>query len=119
LSTYSTTSPSIPTPCIKNDKGEKMTGQEILDLLRQEKPYLSRKFGVLSIGLFGSYSKATQNSESDVDLLIELDEPRFDALAGLQIYLEKKIGKPIELVRKRSGLSERFLKRIAKQIHYV
>ena len=115
----STTFPSIPTLCIKNDKGEKMTGQEILGLLRQEKPYLSRKFGVLSIGLFGSYSNATQGPESDVDLFIELTEPRFDALAGLHIYLEKKIGKPVELVRKRSGLSERFLKRIAKQIHYV
>jgi uncharacterized protein len=60
-----------------------------------------------------------QGTESDVDLLIELSEPRFDALAGLQIYLEKKIGKPIELVRKSPGLSERFLKRIAKQIHYA
>ena len=96
-----------------------MTGQEILNLLRQEKPYLNQKFGVLSIGLFGSYAKGTQGPESDVDLLIELSEPQFDALAGVQIYLENKIGKPIELIRKRPGLSERFLKRIAKQIHYA
>ena len=96
-----------------------MTRKEILDFLRKEKPYLSRKFGVLSIGLFGSYVKDTQGPESDVDLLVELSEPRFDFLAGLQIHLENKIGKPVELIRKRPGLSERFLKRITSQIQYA
>jgi len=76
-----------------------MTGPEILTLLRQEKPYLKRKFGVISIGLFGSYAKGTQRPESDVDLLIELSEPNFDCLSGVQIHLEKKLGKPIELIR--------------------
>ncbi len=96
-----------------------MTGQEVLYLLRKEKPYLRREFGVLSIGLFGSYAKDTQGPESDVDLLIELIEPRFDFLVGLQMYLENKIGKPVELTRNRPGLSERFLQRITSQIHYA
>lgn len=81
-----------------------MTGEEILDLLRNERPLLRREFGVLSIGLFGSYAKNTQGPESDVDLFIELTEPRYDFLAGLQIYLEDKIGKPVELIRKRLKL---------------
>jgi predicted nucleotidyltransferase len=96
-----------------------MTRQEILNILRNEKPYLRRKFGLLSIGLFGSYARGTQRPESDVDLLVELTEARFDFLIGLQIHLENKIGKPIELIRKRPGLSERFLKRIERQIHYA
>jgi len=62
---------------------------------------------------------AIQGPESDVDLLVELTEPRFDFLAGLQMYLESKIGKPVELIRKRPGLSERFLKRIETQIQYA
>lgn len=73
----------------------------------------------MSIGLFGSYAKGTQGPESDVDLYVELTEPRFDFLVGLQLYLEENIGKPIELIRKRPSLSERFLKRIEPQIHYV
>jgi hypothetical protein len=96
-----------------------MTGQEVLYIIRKEKPYLRREFGVLSIGLFGSYAKDTQEPESDVDLLIELIEPRFDFLVGLQMYLENKIGKPVELIRKRPGLSERFLQRITSHIHYA
>jgi predicted nucleotidyltransferase len=96
-----------------------MTSQEILDILRDEKPYLRRRYGLLSIGLFGSHAKGTQGPESDVDLLIELTEARFDLLIGLQMHLETRIGRPIELIRKRPGLSERFLKRIEKQIHYA
>ena len=71
----------------------------------------------MSIGLFGSYAKGTQGPESDVDLYVELTEPRFDFLAGLQLYLEDNIGKPIELVRKRSSISKRFLNHIETQIH--
>jgi hypothetical protein len=100
-------------------KDHNLTDQEILDLLQKEKAFLKREFGVLSIGLFGSYVKGTQGPESDVDLLVELTEPRFDFLVGLQMYLESKIGKPVELVRKRPGLSKRFLKRIETQIQYA
>ena len=95
------------------------TDQEILDLLQKEKAFLKNEFGVLSIGLFGSYVKGTQGPESDVDLLVELTEPRFDFLVGLQMYLESKIGKPVELIRKRPGLSERNLKRIETKIQYA
>jgi len=96
-----------------------MTDKEILNILRKEKPYLQENFGLLSIGLFGSYAKGMERPDSDIDVLVELTEPRFDFLAGLQIYLESRLGKPVEVVRKRKGLSERFLRRIEKSIHYV
>ena len=96
-----------------------MTQGEILSLLRREKPYLQRKFGVLSIGLFGSYSKGMERPESDIDLLVEFAEPRFESLAGLQIYLESRFGKPVELIRKRKSLSERFIRRIEENIQYA
>jgi hypothetical protein len=96
-----------------------MTNKKILEILRKEKPYLQEKFGLLSIGLFGSYAKGTESPESDIDVLVELTEPRFDFLTGLQIYLEEKFGKPVEVIRKRKGLSERFLKRIGDTIQYA
>lgn len=96
-----------------------MTENEILDILQAEKPYLRQRFGLLSIGVFGSYAKGAQGPDSDVDLLVELTEPRFDFLVGIQMHLEKRLGKPVELIRKRPGLSERFLKRVEKNIHYA
>ncbi|MBW1802807.1 MAG: nucleotidyltransferase domain-containing protein [Deltaproteobacteria bacterium] len=96
-----------------------MEPKDIIELLRNEKGNLQDKFGLISIGLFGSHAKGTEDRESDIDLLVELSEPRFDSLAGLQIYLEKRLGKPIELIRKRKGLSDRFLRRIERDIQYV
>jgi len=96
-----------------------MEHKDIIELLRIEKRNLQEKFGLISIGLFGSYAKGTEGPGSDVDLLVELSEARFDSLAGLQIYLESKLEKPVELIRKRKGLSERFLRRIERDIQYV
>jgi uncharacterized protein len=96
-----------------------MTEKEILDILKKEKRYLQENFGLLSIGLFGSYSKGKQGPDSDIDLLVELSEPRFDFLSGIQIYLEDRIGKRVEVIRKRNDITKRFLSRIEKSIHYV
>lgn len=96
-----------------------METKEILEILREEKPYLCKNFGLSSIGLFGSFVKGTQKSESDIDIFVELQEPSFDSLAGLQIYLEDKLGRTVEVIRKREGLNGRFLSRIEKDICYV
>jgi len=96
-----------------------MTNKEILDILRNEKRCLKENYGLLSIGLFGSYAKGNQRPDSDIDVLVDLVEPRFDYLAGLQIYLESRLGRPVEVIRNRKGLNERFLRRIEKDIHYA
>ena len=62
-----------------------VTEPEILDILRAEKPYLREHFG-----LFGSYAKGTKGPGSDVDVLVELTEPRFDFLASIQVHLKKR-----------------------------
>jgi len=101
------------------DIGSRMENSDIIELLRVEKMNLQDKFGLISIGLFGSHARGTESTGSDVDLLVELSEVRFDYLAGLQIYLESRLGKPVELIRKRKGLSDRFLRRIERDIQYV
>jgi hypothetical protein len=96
-----------------------MDRREILDIIRKEKPYLQKEFGLLRIGLFGSYAKDKEHPGSDIDLLVELSEPSFDFLAGLQIYLEERLGQPIEIIRKRKRMRVSFLNRIKKNIHYA
>jgi len=94
-----------------------MDRNQILTIIRNEKPYLQKHFGLLSIGLFGSFARDEQHPESDIDLLVELSNPSFDSLAGLQIYLEKSLGHPVELIRKRKGMRMSFLKRIERDLH--
>lgn len=96
-----------------------LTKSEIIQLLQEEKPFLTRNFGVVDIGLFGSFAKGRQRDDSDIDLIVELIEPRFELLAGLQIYLEKKFNHRIEIVRKTKKESSRFNKRVENEVIYV
>jgi len=93
--------------------------EEIIKSLRADKDFLADKFGVVNIGMFGSYISGNQNSESDIDILVELKEPRFDWLAGLQLYLEKKFDKKIDLIRKSGKIKSRFIESIEKEVIYA
>ena len=95
------------------------TGSDIITLLKAEKPYLNEKFGVVSIGLFGSFARDMPQDDSDIDLMVELKEPRFDWIAGLQIYLEKKLNRKIEIVRKSSRFNSRFTQQVEKEVIYA
>ncbi|MBM9548754.1 nucleotidyltransferase domain-containing protein [Leptospira sp. 201903074] len=90
--------------------------QELIKELSKIKPILNHDFGVLQIGIFGSFAKDKINSESDVDLLVEMKNPDFDSLAGLQIFLEKLLERNVDLVRKRNQIKPSFLNRIQKDI---
>jgi uncharacterized protein len=84
-------------------KGNKKTtfDTKMNKILKNNKTMLNDQFGVLSIGLFGSYAKGIQNNNSDIDIMVELKAPRFEFLARLQIYLEQKFEKKVGKVRKR------------------
>ena len=96
-----------------------LSHKDILRLLKAEKAFLRNEFGVINIGLFGSYAKGNQQVDSDIDLLVELKEPRFEWIAGLQMYLEKRFDKKIELVRKSDNVNRRFTQRIENEVLYA
>ena len=43
---------------------------QIQQILSEQKPYLLDRFGVVEIGVFGSYIRNEQTCESDIDLLV-------------------------------------------------
>ena len=96
-----------------------LSKEEILFRIKADKKFLSENFGVVNIGLFGSYAKDQQTSDSDIDLLVEFIEPRFEWLASVQIHMENRFNKKIEIVRKRNRAKSHFLKRIEKEIIYA
>ena len=92
---------------------------EIINLLKAEKSYLTKEFGVVNIGLFGSFARGQSKRDSDLFLIVELKEPKFDYLAGLQVYLENKFNRKIEIVRKDKRINSRFTKKIEKGVIYA
>ncbi|MCW7467834.1 nucleotidyltransferase domain-containing protein [Leptospira levettii] len=90
--------------------------KELIEELTKIKPTLNNNFGVLKIGIFGSFAKDKVNSDSDVDLLVEMENPDFDSFVGLKIFLEKLFERNVDLVRKRNQIKPSFLNRIQKDI---
>ncbi len=56
---------------------------------------------VLKAWLFGSFARAEQTAESDVDILVEFDKSARVSLmkhAGMIVDLERKLKRPIDIV---------------------
>jgi len=75
----------------------------ILRTLAENKQAL-RRYGVREIGLFGSYVRGDANSDSDVDLLVDIEKEHktFRNFMALNYYLEDLLGAKVDLVTKQS-----------------
>jgi uncharacterized protein len=70
-------------------------------ILRQHLPEISRKYNVSYLGIFGSYVRGEQESESDLDILVEFEEdPSFFEYIRLEDYLSEILGVKVDLVMK-------------------
>ena len=95
------------------------TKEHLLALL-QEHQHQIRGFGVRRLGLFGSFVREHQGSESDVDMLVEFEPgcKTFDAFMQLAFFLEALFGRRVELVTPES-LSPYIGPYILREIEYV
>jgi len=75
-----------------------MTKNSILECLRTHKKELQEKFTVRRVGIFGSHARDDANPASDIDVLVELDQPTFDHYMDLKFYLEQLLKKEVDLV---------------------
>jgi hypothetical protein len=55
--------------------------EEIKRILKEHKEEIREKYGVIIVGVFGSYARGKQNETSDVDIIVELERP-----IGLKFY---------------------------------
>lgn len=94
------------------------TRNEILAKLKELKPVLYKDFAVKEIGLFGSFSDNTFTSESDIDILVELERPIGWKFFTLEIYLENIFERKIDLVTK-NALKDQIKDSILEQVSYA
>ena len=71
---------------------------DIENILKEYKPLLRERFHVSSIGVFGSYSRNEQNSQSDVDILVEFNGPVGWDFFDLQEFLGNLLQVRVDLV---------------------
>ena len=96
------------------------TKESIIETLKTNKPELS-KFGVVNVGLFGSYLRNEQSGASDIDLLIDFEpgKENFDNyMAVYDLFDNIFENQKVEVVTK-NGLSKYIGPKILKEVSYV
>jgi predicted nucleotidyltransferase len=90
----------------------------IINILKEHKEELKKRYGVKGIGIFGSYVRGEYKGKSDLDILVEFEEDAdVDLLkfVNMENYLSELIGVKVDLVE-RSGLKPRIGKHILKEV---
>ncbi len=79
---------------------------------------MREKFGIVKIGLFGSYAKEQETEESDIDIYAEFSDHKFRKIAGAWNYLEEHLGKKVDLFYPHSNVHESFINSIERETIY-
>ncbi len=98
-----------------------MTNKEhILNVLKSKEPEIFR-YGIKSIGLFGSYARDEQSENSDIDILIDFEPEKenFDNYMAVYDLIEKLFkNQKVEIITK-NGLSPYIGPKILNEVKYV
>lgn len=86
--------------------------EECINKLRQNIPYIQKKYKVSSLLLFGSVARGDNRQDSDIDILVEMP-PKILLMSALKEYLETLLLNSVDLVRKHAHLSESFLNQVS------
>lgn len=92
------------------------TLDEVLLILRAELPDLRLGYEVKTLGVFGSYAKGSNKQRSDLDLLVEFENPpTMFEFVRLERHFSTLLGVKVDLVMK-SALKPDIGKRILAEV---
>lgn len=93
--------------------------EEVKRVLAEHRDELRERFKVKEIGIFGSFVRGEQRKRSDVDILVEFEEPpSLFEFMDLEDYLSKLLGLKVDLVT-RDALKPRIGEHILREVVYL
>ena len=104
-----------------SDDGPRLKGkaEEFDAVLRDHLPDLRERYGVESLGIFGSYLREEESPESDLDVLVEFARtPDLLQFVDFKLALSHLLDVDVDLVMKRA-LKPRIGKRILAEVVQV
>ena len=90
----------------------------ILETLKTHKNEIKQRFRIKKIGIFGSYARNEQTASSDIDILVDFEDPNFDTFIDLLSYCEELFDKSVDLITA-TGLSPHIKPYMEKEIIWV
>ena len=77
-----------------------------------------RNFGVIRLGIFGSFAKGSNIENSDIDIYVEFKNKTFKNISGLWVFLEELYNKKIDLMHKHKRSNGAIFDKIQKEVIY-
>lgn len=96
-----------------------MKNKDLLRILKTYKDKNQEKYTIRRIGIFGSAARGTLSGESDIDVVVELENPDLFNLIGIKQDLEELLKHPVDAVRYREKMNEVLKKHIDREAVYV
>ena len=90
------------------------TTEEYIRLLTQYKKQNAERYGIKSIGIFGSVARGEQHPGSDVDVVVDMDSSDYFALCNIRTDLESLFASKVDLVQRHKYLRPLFRKNIER-----
>ncbi len=90
-----------------------MISDEYIKILSDNMSHIQKEYGVTGLCLYGSTARGDNGPGSDVDILVDMP-PKIFLMSALKEFLEEILCTSIDLVRRHSRLSVRFLNQISR-----
>lgn len=102
-----------------DNKIDALNKDEVLSYLEEFKEKNRNKYHIVKLGLFGSYTKNEMHEDSDIDIVVELEKPKFFDLIGIKQDLEEIFKRTVDIVRIRKSMNKFLENRIEKEAIFV
>ncbi|HOT36688.1 MAG TPA: nucleotidyltransferase family protein [Candidatus Latescibacteria bacterium] len=100
-------------------EGDLLTGEQVFAVLSRHKNALAERYGVNSLGVFGSMARGDSGPSSDVDIVFTTDSPNLFRSVRMKLELERLLRRPVDIVRLRDNMNPRLKARILREARYV
>lgn len=95
------------------------TTAEIVDLLREFKARSAQKYGIVTLGLFGSAARGEQREGSDIDVCVKLNRPSLFRVMDIKEELESLFQTKVDVITLHETMRALFRRNIEQDAIYI
>lgn len=96
-----------------------MNRDDVLNILRKYKKTNQEKYGLISLGVFGSFARNEQTISSDVDIVLQTKTPNLFNIVHIKDDLQKELHLSVDIVRLRKRMNPSLRQSIEDEAVYV
>lgn len=96
-----------------------LTSLAVIKALKKYKEENASEYGILKLGLFGSYARDEQTIDSDVDVCVLLDTPSYMTRAAIKEELEAILDREVDVISLSARMADGFKENLENEVIYV